>query len=310
MAGSSGPRRPSSHEIGERAVNAVERIILDAGWIFRRQSGADYGIDGEIEAVADGVASGRLAKIQIKGAVRARWQRSGTTRVRIKTSTLFAWASLPLPVIVVLHVEAEDAVYWVSPSLSRVPRGPSTAIVFERVQRLEPALAGLKQAMLSWYSGYGEHVLQEVPAFGRIFERLVDVAEFDPFTPIEQETDDELRIFYRHLFRLVAYTQTQSVELPQLAWWYACDDVVWPDDDGLHYWTLRHLLAYVGPTYRAAREALRALLNGSSARYFDREIEAAADFLEQTDVPDVGMDGQDALTSFQQAVAAAAEGSG
>jgi hypothetical protein len=196
--------------------------MLECGWIFRRQPEADYGVDGEIEAASDGHATGILAKVQIKGTATATWTKE-RTYVVVKSSTVHAWASIQLPVVAVLHVQDEDAIYWTSTPAARVPTGATTRIHFERAQHLDPSLAGVKQAMLSWYSGFGEQVIQEVPAFGRMFSRLAEVAEFDPFMTLDPEKDDELRLFYRHLHRLMAYTRMTKVELPPLRWWYAGD---------------------------------------------------------------------------------------
>jgi len=41
------PQRPDSHALGDIAVNAFERVVLGAGWVWNpTRSGSDYGIDG------------------------------------------------------------------------------------------------------------------------------------------------------------------------------------------------------------------------------------------------------------------------
>jgi hypothetical protein len=203
------PRRPRQHEIGDRAVNAVEGVILSGGWIFRRQPGSDYGIDAEV-------------------------------------------ANIALPVFVALHDQGEDRVYVAVPP-TEIPDSARVRVYIERANRLDETLAGLKQSMFGWYSGYGEHTIAEIPAYGRMFERLEEAAEFDFFMPLEPALDDELRLFYRHLFRLVLRARQPVSVLPPLGWWYAIDAIFWPDQDRFHYGTLDLFVRFVSPVYREAR---------------------------------------------------------
>jgi hypothetical protein len=82
---------------------------------------------------------------------------------------------------------------------------------------------------------------------------------------------------------------------------------VWPEDDELHYWTLRYLLAYIAPAYRLARQAVMRLVADSPVRHFDREIEATAEFLDSDEVFDFGLDSAAALAEFESAVVRAGQ---
>lgn len=64
--------RVSSHIIEEQAKDHV-RIIINANGnaIFRELTGRDYGVDAIIELFNDGIPTGKIAFIQIKGTSRS-----------------------------------------------------------------------------------------------------------------------------------------------------------------------------------------------------------------------------------------------
>lgn len=99
---------------GRIGVNAVERAVLEIGWLFRELPTSDFGIDGQIEIVDDsGNPTGRLIAVQIK---------SGPSYLKEKTSAGFIfrgeprhlsyWGQYSLPVIVVLHDPESGTCYW------------------------------------------------------------------------------------------------------------------------------------------------------------------------------------------------------
>src|SRR5437899_909176 len=59
-------RQRATVQTEKLGINAVERIFLDFGWIFRRQTEDDYGIDAIVEVAKDGLPTGRLIALQIK----------------------------------------------------------------------------------------------------------------------------------------------------------------------------------------------------------------------------------------------------
>src|SRR2546427_9880847 len=103
------PQRTKAHITGDQAVRAL-RNCLPTTWICREVA-TDYGIDCEIEIVADsGTVTGAILKAQVKGtAIR----RSEPAAVSVTTRQVRHWLALPVPVILV-HVDlTQMQVSWI-----------------------------------------------------------------------------------------------------------------------------------------------------------------------------------------------------
>jgi Domain of unknown function (DUF4365) len=95
-----------------QGVNAVDKIFTDAGWIFRPQLTADFGVDAQVELTKSGRPSGQLLAIQIK---------SGTSYFRAaKNGVAFYvddphmgyWSTHFLPMVLVIYNPETEATLW------------------------------------------------------------------------------------------------------------------------------------------------------------------------------------------------------
>lgn len=96
-------------------VNAVERMFLHIGWIFREQHTTDVGIDAQVEICEDGVATGKVLAIQIKsGASYFRQENASGYVYHGDGRHLDYWLQHSLPVLLVLYDPTEDRAWWCS----------------------------------------------------------------------------------------------------------------------------------------------------------------------------------------------------
>ncbi|MGI8330374.1 DUF4365 domain-containing protein [Actinomadura scrupuli] len=99
---------------GEAAVAIVNKqVLMSLRWFYRSQQVLDYGIDGQVEIKDDGLPTGRLLALQVKGGPSffSRPNANGWTFVP-KTKHVRYWLKHALPVIVVIVDLDEEIAYW------------------------------------------------------------------------------------------------------------------------------------------------------------------------------------------------------
>jgi hypothetical protein len=108
-------------------INAIERMVLRLGWIFREQPIADVGIDALIEICEQGKPSGRLIALQIKSGDSYFKESSAEGFVyRGSNAHLDYWSGHSLPVFLVLYHPGRDEAWWcavTSEAVEQTPRG-------------------------------------------------------------------------------------------------------------------------------------------------------------------------------------------
>ena len=112
----------------ERAgINAVERVVLRLGWIFREQPTADFGIDAHVEICDHGKPTGRLIALQIRSGESYFKKRSADGFVfRGSKEHLEYWIGHSLPVLLVLYHPGHDQAWWcaiTSQTVEQTPKG-------------------------------------------------------------------------------------------------------------------------------------------------------------------------------------------
>lgn len=98
-----------------QAINHVENIVLQLGWMWREQPILDYGIDGQIEICNDDrKPTGQLFAVQSKGGESFfyRRQRDVSLTIRLQQKHLRYWNNYPLPVLVIGRLPIENKAYW------------------------------------------------------------------------------------------------------------------------------------------------------------------------------------------------------
>jgi hypothetical protein len=109
-----------------RAVLA--RICAQAGMLLHDLNGSDVGIDGLIEDVVDGAATGFFVAVQLKTG--RSYFRGGDCVVRAGSAHRAYWAGCVLPVIAVVVDPGDERAWWTSLSTPAV--GTTSAVVFKR----------------------------------------------------------------------------------------------------------------------------------------------------------------------------------
>ena len=98
-----------------QAINLIENIALQLGWMWREQPILDYGIDGQIEICGDDrKPTGRLFAVQSKGggSYFYRRQKDDVLTIRLQKKNLWYWNNYPLPVLVIGMLPREGRAYW------------------------------------------------------------------------------------------------------------------------------------------------------------------------------------------------------
>ena len=95
-------------------VNAVERIVTaELKWIWREQPVADFGVDGQIEAVDhDGKPTGHLFAVQVKSGASYFLGTEETIPFYVDEDHVKYWDQHALPVILVLHNPDDGRTLW------------------------------------------------------------------------------------------------------------------------------------------------------------------------------------------------------
>jgi Domain of unknown function (DUF4365) len=106
------PARPDSHEVGDRAIAEVQRIIAGAGLIAEVVE-KDYGEDLLVNVTIEGTVQPARFWVQVKGRrnVAALRRRDGTLALELSTDHLVRWSQSADPVLVVLW-SVEDGIGW------------------------------------------------------------------------------------------------------------------------------------------------------------------------------------------------------
>lgn len=95
-------------------VNAVERIVTEGfKWIWREQMVADFGVDGQMEAVDhDGKPTGQLFAVQVKSGPSYFRSARGAIPFYVDEEHLKYWDQHALPVILALHNPKDGQTFW------------------------------------------------------------------------------------------------------------------------------------------------------------------------------------------------------
>lgn len=107
--------RPRTFNSTERiGVNAVEKIVTkDLHWIWREQNVADFGVDGQIEAVdQDRTPTGKLFAVQVKTGKSYFRGNGATIPFYVDEDHLKYWDQHALPVILVIHNPEDGTTLW------------------------------------------------------------------------------------------------------------------------------------------------------------------------------------------------------
>jgi hypothetical protein len=150
------PTYSDASRTGDAGVHFVAwRVNRDLGWVTRKQSENDFGIDAHIEIVHRGLATGRILAAQIKAG--PSWftePADGGWWYRGDVKHLNYWIQYSLPVMVVLCDLVAETCHWVAVRGDNVVRLKSGwKIIVPATQQLaadaEDALEGLakKQAL-------------------------------------------------------------------------------------------------------------------------------------------------------------------
>lgn len=119
-------RKTPEHCRAEVAIKYAELVVARAGYVSNAsQSGADYGIDLEVDTFDDdGYYENEPFWMQVKSVVRGAWLADGRTMsVAVDRRDLNHWYHQLSPVILVVYDAEADAAHWayVQRYFSRLP---------------------------------------------------------------------------------------------------------------------------------------------------------------------------------------------
>jgi hypothetical protein len=136
-------RVTKSYQTGREGVLAVEqKVHKDLGWICRVQQ-EDFGIDAQIEVVANEKATGKIIAAQIKSGLSYFAHEDQTGIIyRGSLEDLDYWLNHDLPVIVILFDPDSQIAYWQHVTKAHVTRlSDGWKMSIPRTQMLEPSKA-------------------------------------------------------------------------------------------------------------------------------------------------------------------------
>lgn len=107
-------RVPPTHATEVSGELEVQRVAVEAGWLYRPRAGLDVGIDLELEPVVAGVPTGRIIKAQVKSGV-SYFERDNRERFAFRADApdVRYWRRVNTPLLIVLYHPGERAAYAV-----------------------------------------------------------------------------------------------------------------------------------------------------------------------------------------------------
>jgi Domain of unknown function (DUF4365) len=294
------PRRPPSDRTAKLASDALQRVIHNAGWIYRTQEDQnDVGIDAEIEVVDDGDVMGWLLKVQVRGRSSIRWSHD-TYRMTIKRSTYNEWLSVGLPVAVVLGDVGTHQLFWAVPYGVPEAADPDAAVpvTFDRSRVIDEDLTGLRRLIANWRAGYVTDHLSEIGPFFRMFRELEEGTGGDFFLAIDLELDDKFKLFSTHLNRLnVQVGALGQVPVPPHSAWVDLSRRAFPKGDVSVYCGVFDIaIDMIRADYFRALEKVRRHVVALTEHQADGRLWDLRQFLDALvlDAPTVAMDAAEA----------------
>lgn len=146
-------------------IIAVSQLVNKLGWLWRPTPNDDYGLDGEIEPVFDGKASGKILKAQVRaGKSYFKREDDKSFEVIITENELIYWNSVNVPVLLVVHDPESSNTYWkhIQSYLYEYPEARRSRRI--RFNKHQDALISSSEATLT-------AVANDEKASGRIFRR-------------------------------------------------------------------------------------------------------------------------------------------
>jgi hypothetical protein len=289
----------SGDRTGKAAVRAVKHLVEVSDWIYRPQDGLDdFGIDGELEianAPSRGPrqASGRLAKVQVRGRSGLRWK-DGLVAHRVKRRTFNLWGRIGLPVFLTLWDADRNEVFWTTTygTYPEIDEDPVPVLVRE-TQRLSRGMAGVREVMDLWQSSGGPVAFETTQAAYESFLELRESAEGDWWLSAGSDLTDRLRRFIAHVDGLALALGVVRPALRSFSAWSTIDRLVRPDDrDGadLHYGTLRLAVGEAGVVYLETLESLKNTVEHGSPAIRDYRPVEASQWLRHVELDHDGVD--------------------
>lgn len=104
-----------------KGVNAVATMFTNMGWVFRETTHTDFGIDGDVEQVIEGMPTGHHIALQIKsGTSYLKENKNGRITFYIDEWHYKYWLQYDRPVIILFYDEQSNTVIWEQVKLSNI----------------------------------------------------------------------------------------------------------------------------------------------------------------------------------------------
>ena len=237
------PQRTDSHITESDSVEIFESV-MPKGWVVRKPSEVDYGVDFYVEICDGHSMTGQLFAVQLKGTLSPQYEAKNTylSFYGLKPSTLNYWYNLPVPVLFVLvDIASKECFYcnikrYIRENFEDFSKESLTTIKIPVSQKLNVKTSN--DVLVNFYQKELNrqtlelHIIKFMSSIPRKVELLQNHNGMDAFLPIEG--DDEIEII-----QLVK-------ELTYLA---SCFGIVWSCDSlqdvikrGQSHWGNTYLL--------------------------------------------------------------------
>jgi hypothetical protein len=108
------PKVLQSDHVSRRGIAKIASVCAEMGYLWRETNSSDVGLDGEIEIVESGKATGKIIKVQSKaGSSYIRGTNGSKFRVYVDVEHCDYWAGVINPVIAIIYDPQIDAAYWI-----------------------------------------------------------------------------------------------------------------------------------------------------------------------------------------------------
>lgn len=104
------PRADGGSQLQRESLQALHGVLPVADWIFRDSRVEDYGVDVELEVLANGDATHFRGRVQLKGRTGVTPNKDGSHSVSVETSNLNYLLNAPTPIYILYR--PEDRSLW------------------------------------------------------------------------------------------------------------------------------------------------------------------------------------------------------
>ncbi len=209
------PQRTDAHIIESDSVE-IFKSVMPKGWVVRKTSEADYGIDLYVEICDSHSMTGQLFAVQLKGTETPKYDVGNTylSFYGLKPSTLNYWYNLPAPVLFVLVDNIQKECFYcgvkqyIRENFEAFSKECLTTLKIPVSQKLNAHTSN--SVLKNFYQKESgrqtleSHIINFMSSVSRKVELLQNHNGMDAFMPIEGEDEIEIIQLVKELMCLAS----------------------------------------------------------------------------------------------------------